>query len=115
MVKKLKESRTNGIISIPNVGSSKSECISLTYTIRENLLSLENIRKVIEDMDKLHNEEPKITVTVSNFGDSTVEDFVLKYQVKSCGSESKARQIKDKLDEYVSKQGGQTTLDEAEY
>ena len=64
-------------------------------------------------MDEIHNEESKCSVLISNFRDNDVEDYVLKYQVKACNDEVKARKIKDLLDAYVSKQGGQTTLDES--
>ncbi len=115
MAKKLKESKTNGAIAISNVGSSKAECITLTYSLKENLKSLDNITKVRNEMDNLHSEESKVTVTISNFSDLEVEDYQMKYQIKACGNEKLARKIKSDLDEYVHKQGGQTTLDEAEY
>lgn len=115
MVKKLKESKTNGSIGISNVGSSKAECITLTYTLKDNLQSLDNIAKVQEEMDTLTKAESKVTVTISNFRDNEVEDYVMKYQVKSCGDEKQARDYKSKLDDYVKKQGGQTSLDEMEF
>jgi hypothetical protein len=115
MVKKLKEAHTNGNISVSNVGSSKSECITLTYTLKENLQSLDNITKVKKDMDALiDSEDSKVTVSISNYGDPDVEDYGMKYQVKSCGNEALARKYKSALDDYVQKQGGQTTLDEME-
>lgn len=111
MTKKLRDSRTNGSIAISNVGSDISECITLTYSMKQHLKSLENINKIISEMDALHDEESKVTVTTTNYGTED-EDYMLKYQVKSCGNEKAARKIKQDLDLYVQKQGGQTTLDE---
>ena len=115
MVKKLKESKTNGAIGISNVGSSKAECITLTYSLKENLQSLENIMNVRNDMDAVHKEESKVTVTITNFSDPEVQDFQMKYQIKACNNEKLARTIKADLDDYVNKNGGQTTLDEQEF
>lgn len=111
MTKKLKESKGHGHIGISNVGSGKSECITLTYSMSQNLKSLDNIQNIISEMDEIHNEESKVSVTMTNY-DTDEEDYSMKYQIKTCANEKKAREIKSELDTYVNAQGGQTTLDE---
>ena len=41
-----------------------------------------------------------------------MQNIKMKYKIKTCDSEERARDLKEKVDTYVKRQGGQTTLDE---
>lgn len=110
---KLLMANAKGTVSISNLGSKTTECINLSYTLNSQLKSLSNITKIIDEMDALHDIESDTTVTIKHF-DTDETEFVVKYKIMSCGSEAKARTIKNLLDQYVQKLGGQTVLGDLE-
>ncbi len=106
-----KKTKGLGHINISNV-DGRSECITLTYSLR-NINNITAAKKIITELDKLHKESATTDVIISDF-ETDEEKFNLKYKIKACEGESYARDIKSKLDAYVAKKGGQTTLDEDE-
>jgi hypothetical protein len=99
-----------GTISTSNVNNPNSECITLTYAI-SGVSSLTGVKKLSEELDELHNEEAKVDLELKNYGDKDLQSIKMKYKVKTCSSEKDAHTIKEKLDKFLKKQGGQTTLD----
>lgn len=106
---KPKKLRTNGSISVSNVNGS-NQCITLTYSIK-NVGNLLQARKLVSELDDLHDEEGvDSSIEMTNF-DTDEEIIDLKYKVKSCAGEGTAHDLKETLDKFLKKQGGQTTLD----
>ena len=94
-----------------NVESPNKECITLTYSIKD-VGSITKARELAYDLDQLHGEPSFCDLDIKNvFGkDASVN---LSYKLKACEGEAEARTIKMKLDKFLRKKGGQTTLDEA--
>ena len=107
--KKPKKLRTNGSISTSNVNGS-NQCITLTYSIK-NVGNLLQARKLVVELDDLHDEaETTAIAEITNF--ETDEEIIdIKYKVKSCEGEGTAHALKETLDKFLKKKGGQTTLD----
>ncbi len=100
----------NGSISVSNVNAANSECITLTYTMRnfKSQKQVQDVRNAIYDLIK----DPIIFDLVVQNWNEEEEELILKAKVKACGNERKAHNIKKIIDEYISKKGGQTTLDQ---
>ena len=94
-----------------NVNSEKSECITLTYTV-SNIGKISDVQKLNEELDALHDEDSVCDYEVRNFG-SPDQEIKLKHKIKTCDSEANGHDIKEKLDQFIKKRGGQTTLDES--
>ncbi len=102
-----------GTIGLSNVGSNTKECRTLTYSVKgaETLL---NVRKLVADMDKISGlDESIVDVMLKNL-DTTDAEVNFSYKTRECQTEQEARSIKVKLDHFLKKKGGQTTLDEVE-
>lgn len=110
--KKQKETRItgHGNITVSNVGSEKSECITLTYTTF-HVKTIENAEKLTADFKRKTAEDLTTDVTITNFGTKD-QDVKTSHKFKTCGSEEQAREIKEKCDKHIQKLGGQTTLTE---
>lgn len=100
--------KANGHINIPNVNST-NECIGLTYTIR-NVEDLKQIKNIQQRLDEVTKVESFVNFEVSKYG-TDEEAIVMKYKVKACGSDKKARSLKATCDQLLQKLGGQTVLD----
>ena len=98
-----------GTISTSNVNNPNSECITLTYAIT-GVKSQKGVKDLTQELDQLHNDESKVDLEIKDF-DGDLQSLKMKYKVKSCDSEENAHIIKAKLDKFLKKQGGQTTLD----
>lgn len=99
-----------GHINVANVNSETSECITLTYAIK-HVGSVSKANQLKKELDDISGEESIASVEITNLGDKD-EDVDMKYKVKTCDSEKRAREIKKDLDLYLKKKGGQTTLTE---
>jgi len=107
--KKPKKLRTNGSISVSNV-NGENQCITLTYSIK-NVGNLLQARKLVSELNDLHSEEG-VNANVEIIDLDTDEEIIdLKYKVKSCAGEGTAHDLKETLDKFLKKKGGQTTLD----
>ena len=100
-----------GTISTSNVNHPTAECKQLTYTIKD-IGEFEDAEPLGKELDKVSEQTGIIEVTVSNLG-TDEEETNMKYKLKECGSEKMYHDIKKKLDLFLKKKGGQTTLDEA--
>jgi len=101
----------NGHINVTNVNSKNSQCIFLTYTLWgiENVEQAKTLTNKITDL--VPDVEMKFDLQQSDWrGDN--EKTTLKIKIKDCRNEKKAHIYKEKIDEYIKKIGGQTTLDE---
>lgn len=107
--KKPKKLRTNGTISVSNV-NGENQCITLTYSIK-NVGKILDARKLVTELDDLHDEEEISAIVEINEFDTSLEVIDLKYKIKNCAAEPEAHIIKEKFDRFVKKKGGQTTLD----
>jgi len=102
--------RGHGHINVSNVNSPNSECITLTYSIK-NVGSVTKASQLRKELDDITGEESKTQVEISNLGDQE-ETVDMKYKVKTCEHEARAREIKQDVDKFLMKKGGQTTLTE---
>lgn len=102
----------NGHINVSNVNAVDSECITLTYTMR-NFKSQKQVQDVRNSIYDLIKDPIIFDLEVKNWNEEN-EQLILKAKVKSCGNERKAHNIKKLIDEYISKKGGQTTLDQGD-
>lgn len=108
--KKPKKLRCGGSINTSNVNGG-NQCITLTYAVK-NVGRLLQAKQLIIEMDNLHDvEDATSTIEIHDF-DSDKEMIDVKYKLKSCDGEAEAHIIKTKLDTFLKKKGGQTTLDE---
>ena len=107
---KSKTLRGHGHINVSNVDSEKSECVTMTYSVM-NVKSISQASSLKTEMDKKHSENSIVILEVTGL-DSKDQSIKMKYKVKACGDEAKAREIKGKLDKFLQKKGGQTTLTE---
>lgn len=110
--KKQKETRItgHGNLTVSNVGSENSECITLTYTTF-HVKTIENAEKLTADFKRKTGAELAADVTLTNFG-TKEQDVKTSHKFKTCGSTEEAREIKEKCDKHIQKLGGQTTLTE---
>lgn len=102
--------RGHGHINVSNVNSKNSECITLTYSIK-HVGSLKNANELKDELDDLTGEDSNASVEITNLGDGE-EQYDMKYKVKTCDNEARAREIKSDVDKHLKKKGGQTTLTE---
>lgn len=108
--KDTKSLRGHGHINISNVDSQKSECVTMTYSVM-NVKTIAQASTLKKAMDKKHSEDSVVILEITDL-DGKEQAIKMKYKVKACGDEAKARAIKSKLDKFLQKQGGQTTLTE---
>lgn len=102
----------NGHINVSNVNAVDSECITLTYTMR-NFKSQKHVTEVRNAIFDLVKDPIMFDLEVKNWNEDE-EQLILKAKVRACGNEKKAHTIKKQIDEYISKKGGQTTLDQGD-
>ena len=111
MEKNNSEIKGKGRINTKNV-NSKNECIVLSYPltgIRDNEQAKTLANKIIEILPD--DTDVKFSLSYSDWrGDS--EKIALSVSIKACSSHKKAHVLKKEIDEYISRIGGQTTLDE---
>lgn len=100
----------NGSISVSNVNAENSECITLTYTMR-NFKSEKQVQEVKNSIYDFVKDPVTFDLTVKNWNEDE-EQLILKAKIRACGNERKAHNIKKQIDEYIHKKGGQTTLDQ---
>lgn len=98
-----------GHINQSNVNHPNSECTTLTYSIK-NIETLEKATELQEKLDDLHDEDAVVNLEISDYNYEG-ESISMKYKVKTCDNPADAAKIKLKLDQYLKKIGGQTTLD----
>lgn len=114
--KKPKKLRCGGSINTSNVNGG-NQCITLTYAVK-NVGVLLVAKKLITDMEDLVpneyvEDEGGTTSTIEIHDvDTNKETIDVKIKVQSCLGEGEAHDIKTKLDTFLKKKGGQTTLDE---
>lgn len=102
-----------GHINISNVNSNMSECITLTYSIKDvgNQTKARKLKKELDDLTDADAGSASIAITSIDTEDEKCD---MKYQLRTCDSEKKAREYKGVIDKFLSKKGGQTTLDDVE-
>jgi len=103
--------KANGHINTSNL-LGKSECITLTYSIKD-VGNPTKAKTLKTELDKISGEESVVNLEMANISTED-EQTDMKYKIKLCDSDKIARDIKLKLDKYLTKKGGQTTLDEHE-
>lgn len=111
MANKSKTLRGNGNINVSNVNSKNSECVTLTYTMR----NIRSERQLVEIKNTIYNaiDDPITFDRETKNWDEDNEELILKVKIKACDNEKKAHGFKKILDGIVQIKGGQTTLDEA--
>jgi hypothetical protein len=103
--------RASGSISVSNLNSKKSECITLTYSIK-NVGSLANVKHLAKELDNTSGlDDGAVEVLITAFN-TKAETIDMKYKVKNCEDTEDLRTVKEDLDKYLKLKGGQTTLDE---
>jgi len=98
-----------GTISTSNVNNPNSQCITLTYTI-SNVKNMKAVAVLTGELDEIHSETSQVDIEVKDYGGDG-EAYKMKYKVKTCENEATAHIVKHKLDSFLKKKGGQTTLD----
>lgn len=111
MTDKTKNLKGNGNISVSNVNSMSSECITLTYTIW-NFKNKNQVSKIKKDIEDLVDSEVAFDLGIQDYS-GLEEKYKLKVKVKACEKEKLAHTIKEEIDNYIKEAGGQTTLDES--
>ena len=88
-----------------------SECVTLTYSIKDvgNGTKARKLRAELDDLTDGVNGNASVAIV--NI-DTEEEKTDMKYQLRTCDNEGKAREYKGLIDKYLSKKGGQTTLDD---
>ena len=112
MASKTTTLKGNGHINVSNVNAVDSECITLTYTMR-NFKSQRQVEEVKNSIYDLIKDPVTFDMEIKNWNEEE-ELLILKAKVRACGNERKAHTIKKQIDEYISKKGGQTTLDQGD-
>ena len=99
-----------GTISCSNVNHPNSQCITLTYTIKD-IGKFSDAKPLAKELNGVASEEGVVEVTVKDLGTKD-EQTDMKWKAKDCTDEAGLHTIKKKLDIFLKKEGGQTTLDE---
>jgi len=108
---KTKNIKGNGHINTSNVNGVNSECILLTYTVW-NFKTRTQVDKIKKGIEKIVDAEITFDLQLQDYN-GLEEVPKLKAKIKSCHKEKEAHTIKATIDEYIRKEGGQTTLDES--
>lgn len=98
-----------GRIAIPNV-NSVNECIQLNYTLT-GLKDINHVKAIRTRLDNEHKTPSVVSISITKF-EAEGEAITMNYKVMACGSDKKARTIKETLDQLIKKLGGQTSLDD---
>lgn len=101
----------HGNLTVSNVNSEVSECITLTYDVY-HVPTVDEAKKIKKEFSRLAETDEVDTEAIFHNFDTRDQDIQLKFKVKKCGSEKEARNAKTRLDKFVKRQGGQTTLTE---
>jgi hypothetical protein len=101
----------HGSMNTSNVNSN-SECITLTYTVK-NIRLQKDILNIEKELEELVDEDIIFDLEIKGHT-SPEPEFVLKAKVKTCNNEERGHEIKEIFDKFLKKKGGQTTLDEVE-